>query len=194
MPGTIEPGTVVSHPVELTDLAPTIQDYLGAGTVAGQTGLDLRSTIETGARPARLMARGMCFDREANRAERAKDPTFAPKWRMVSLHGPEDHFVYREVETFPERYWVRGAEVRVGDPTSPPELDRVRGMMRDQARSILQGSAEELTAESVSDAERAALEALGYIEEDPAAPVPPAPEPQAPPVPEPPALPAPQPP
>lgn len=156
-PGRIAPGTVVTHPVELSDLAPTIVDYFGI-EMEGTTGTSLRAAMEQGAIPHPL-ARAMAFDREPNRAARKADPTFKPTWRQGALRGPRDHFLYRDAEGYASHYFR--CDIEACDLSD--EIDvRVADMLENAARDLLSAKLGARPEKSASEQEM--LEALGYTE------------------------------
>lgn len=159
-PGRIQPGTVVREPVELTDLAPTVLGMLGLEPLEQHHGIDLEPTISAG-RHERLVAGSVAFDREANRAARERDPGFKPTFRMASVRGPDDRLTVREAPQYPTRYWHLGREVTV---IPDPEQVKLKSWLESRARELLTTGP---IVSSVSEADRALLESLGYIEDVP---------------------------
>ena len=148
-PGVLPAGRVVPTPVELTDVVPTVADYLGFEL---GTGVSLRPAID-GERLPRLVARSVCYDREANRAARERDPNHRPSWRMATARGLRERVIVREHPSY-------GDEVRVDAGEASPE---VLGRLGDLARELLQdATAGRQTSTTAADQEL--LEALGYVE------------------------------
>jgi hypothetical protein len=85
-PDRIAAGTIVSSPVELTDLAPTILDLVAASSRLGSASLFAE----------RQYARSICFDRAANARARAAREIDRPTYRMVALAGADGTFVHRD--------------------------------------------------------------------------------------------------
>ncbi len=170
LPGGKHAGARVDDPVELLDLAPTILDLLGLPAAGSMEGRTLRDTIQgTG---HRMQARGLCFDRPANEADRAAGRISKPTWRLASLRAPSSLFVRRESPDHPDEYYdmdedpsqsMSELEARLQDSDGA----QLMGMLADQADRLMQGMGAELversTQELSSEAEEA-LRALGYIE------------------------------
>jgi arylsulfatase A-like enzyme len=166
LPGRIPAGRVVDGPVELDDLAPTALDWLGLDAVPTHHGVDLREAIESGKRP-RAVARAVTMDREANRAARAQDRAFKPKWRMASIGGLDDKLVVREAQGYPERWWFRGVETPIpatvdpADPVAAAEAT-LRQTYADEARALFR---DEAPVGEVTGSEADLLKQLGYTED-----------------------------
>jgi len=167
-PGQIPAGIRVPGPVELTDVLPTLYALLDEPVPEGLDGRSLVDTFTGG--PARTHARGVCFDREANLAEReanAGRPT-PPKWRMAGLLSLDHLFVHRDHADFGDQYY-RSADLErdvIADEVATPQGAEAIGLLKDTARRLLQageGGVERSNIE-LSDEDRARLEALGYIE------------------------------
>jgi arylsulfatase A-like enzyme len=151
-PGQISPGAEVAGPVSTTRISDTVLDYLA---IDGRGDQSLRSLIDGDSEPEALV-HSICFDREANKMERALDPTFRPKWRMASSWAAGQLLVVRESPRMEDSFFlVSGAEAGAGETVS-------RERMRHEAASVLTGSMGALPA--LSDADRGLLEALGYVD------------------------------
>jgi arylsulfatase A-like enzyme len=85
-PERITAGTIVSTPVELTDVAATILDFVGVSSPLGSSSLF----------EPRRYARSICFDRAANRRAREARAIDRPTYRMVALAGVDGTFVHRD--------------------------------------------------------------------------------------------------
>ncbi len=163
MPGRIAPGTRVGDLVELTDVAPTILALLGQPVPVSMEG---RSIV--GAEP-RLQARGLCFDRPANEAARARGEIERPTWRAASLRGPTDLYVRREAP-FAEDEWYD----LVADPAglrdvrtarlADPGQRLVADLLRERADGLLVAGKPEGGVTTVTREQAERLEALGYRE------------------------------
>jgi arylsulfatase A-like enzyme len=160
-PGRIQARTQVAEPVELADLAPTILSYVGLPPSGSHTGVDLRPAIE-GGRALHTVARAICFDRESNRASRKRDPKFPPTWRMASVRSANDRLIVREAGVHLYRVWSgRGGLWR---EVLPESLDPTWVVEAHQIATDLLGGEVGRISDVASDRERAALEALGYVE------------------------------
>ncbi len=169
--GRIPSGVRVPDPTELTDVVPTLYELLGQPVPSG---LDGRSLVPTwsGSR-GRDHARGVCFDREANLAERDAAvsqgrPPPPPRWRMAALRGTDHLYVHRDSSGFGDQLYdlVDPEQERIAEETATPEgAERVE-LYRGLARELLTAgeAGVERSAIELSDEDRARLEALGYIE------------------------------
>ncbi|MBN2798186.1 MAG: sulfatase [Deltaproteobacteria bacterium] len=151
LPDALPAGRVIPTPVELTDVAPTIADYLSLD-LQRATGISLRIGID-GERLPRRTARSICLDRAANRAARALEPDLPPRWRMASSRGLRERVVVREAEGFADQ-----TEVWRDDPPDEALWEALRA----DARALLATQAQGETSTSAGD--RDLLEALGYVE------------------------------
>jgi len=137
--------------VELNDVPVTLLDLIGI-----EHDGDGHSLVDHG----RSVARSLCYDREANLAARAKDPGQRPTLRMAGLRSETSLFVRRESEDFDDALYLvedgpHATEVDVSaDVDTAPLVELVR--------PLLEGDADRSAVE-LSDAERARLEALGYM-------------------------------
>jgi arylsulfatase A-like enzyme len=157
LPGRIPAGAIVDHPVELTDITPTIADYLELD-IPGTTGVSLRGAIERGEIP-HAMARSMAFDREPNRAARAEDPTFKPTWRQAGLRGPLDRYLHRDAAGYSPIYF----SCNMDGCTRTDEIEvRKADLFQSAATTLLSTELGERAEKSSSEA--AMLEALGYVD------------------------------
>lgn len=143
--------------VELNDLGPTLLDLAG---VSSPEGLDGHSLVTEG----RSLARSLCYDREANLAARADDPTQRPTFRMAGLRSDSSLFVRREAPGFDDALYLApegpgftavGAFDFSADVDTAPLVELIR--------PLLEGNAGRSAVE-LSEAERMRLEALGYLE------------------------------
>jgi arylsulfatase A-like enzyme len=156
-PGHVEAGQRLAHPVEISDLLPTIYSLLKLPEVAALDGMDLRG-------PPRDVVRGICFDREANLAERERNPGAPPRWRMAAIRTGSVFYLHREAEGFEDQL------VDLSDPerdlAGTPEGEALSAAYRVAARELLEaGSAGvERSGVELSPELRAGLEALGYVE------------------------------
>jgi hypothetical protein len=151
-PGVIPAGTEVRGPVATTRIFDTVLDYLEAG---GDGSTSLRRMIEGETDPAELV-HSICFDREANKIDRALNPDFRPKWRMASTWAAGQLYVVRESPRMEDAvFLVGGAEAGAGDNLS---VDR----LKQAAASVLTGSLGALPELSIED--QRLLEALGYVD------------------------------
>lgn len=157
LPGRIPAGTVVEHPVELSDLGPTLADYLEL-PLPGASGASLRPAIESN-QLIRPLARSMAFDREPNRAEREKDRSFQPTWRQAGLRGPLDRYLHRDHPDYLPIYFACTEEgCRRTDEIEVKKAD----YFQQQAQQLLATELGERAQKSESEA--AMLEALGYVD------------------------------
>jgi hypothetical protein len=86
-PDRIAAGTVITSPVELTDVAATVLDLVGVDYPLGGASLFVEE---------RAYARSICFDRAANTRARAAGTIDRPTYRMVALAGADGTLVHRE--------------------------------------------------------------------------------------------------
>ncbi len=167
-PEKVPAGVRVADPVELTDLLPTIYELLGEPIPEGLDGRSQVGTFTGG--PGRDHARGLCFDREANVAEReanAGRPT-PPRWRMAGLRGQDTLYVHREHAGFGDLFY-RSEDWnsdRIAEEVSTEDGAAGIGLLKGLARGVLEAgeAGVERSAVELSDEDRARLEALGYIE------------------------------
>ncbi|MFH1465199.1 MAG: sulfatase [Pseudomonadota bacterium] len=162
-------GTSVADPVELSDIAPTILDYLGLQAPASMQGSSLRDAMSgTG---HRLQARGLCLDRVANQASRAAGKPAS--WRMASLRAPMSLFVHRDSPDHPDEYYdlaadPGGARDVLEERLQDPDGGQLMGLLAQQADGLLKGMGQDLVERSNAEltAEQTeALKMLGYIDE-----------------------------
>ncbi len=179
-PGRVTPGAKIDQPFEGTDLAPTLLDLVGLPEAPGMTGASAAGLIESdppkGAGKGRVMARSLCFDREANVAGRANGTLTKPKWRMAALRGPDSRYVEREVHGT-AGYTGAGSSPEYFDLTADPTGEKdviasvgctpagqeLLGLLSGQTKELFSSNATERSAAEVSPEERAKLEALGYL-------------------------------
>ncbi len=156
--GHIAPG-VVSHPVEGTDVAPTILNLLDLPT-EGMSGVDAL----TG---GRSLASSMCFDRDTNLAERKAKRITKPQWRLGALRSESARWVHREIDGRGELFEIAADPTGVADVAprwaADPVLAEQLGNLRSTTTALFQADSS-LSAQELSAADRAKLEALGYLE------------------------------
>ncbi|MBT3218958.1 MAG: sulfatase, partial [Proteobacteria bacterium] len=146
LPDLIEAGKTVDEVVAISDVAPTILDYLG---LPGSH--SLRSGINTN-QWAPSTVGSICFDREANRLERQKNKDFPPTYRMASARSRQGLYIAREHDDFEDRVFFF---------VEPEDRQLATENLRRQAKALFEG---EGGAPDLSETDRARLEALGYIE------------------------------
>ncbi|MCP4806599.1 MAG: sulfatase [Proteobacteria bacterium] len=143
--------------VELDDVTPTVLDLLGLPAGRGLDGQSLRGT-------PRSVVRSLCYDRDANMAIRSGEIGSRPTARMAGLRSDDALFVRREHESFADAFY-RAPEgegfrlVTEEDVSAGEDL----AVLVQHADELLSGDAERSAVE-LTDAERARLEALGYLE------------------------------
>jgi arylsulfatase A-like enzyme len=166
--GRVPAGVRVPGPVELTDVLPTVYDLIDEPIPPEIDGRSLVPSF-SGER-IRDYARGVCFDRQANVAERESNAgrSTPPKWRMAGLRSTSHLYVHRDHTEFGDQYFrLQDPETNViSDEVSTPEGTEAIGIYRDIARALLEAGSEgvDRSAIELSDEERLRLEALGYIE------------------------------
>ncbi len=169
LPGTLAAGTVLEHPVEGSDLAPTVLSLVGIEPPSTMTGHDARMPR------ASAYARSMCFDRAANRAERAAGTLTAPRWRLASTRGTFLRAVVAEHDNAAGLWDLArdpGGEASLAalpdaasTAGSPTPAAHDGSALLDAARALLRTNATTRSGEAqISDEERARLEALGYLD------------------------------
>ncbi len=167
-PGRVPEGRRIDEPFEGDDLAPTILEIVGVDRPASMTGKSAAGLVDLGEGRGRIEARSLCFDREANVAARAEDPTFKPKWKMAGVRGPKTRYVQREIGRGPEFFDLAAEPQGVTDVyatvATTPEGQQLFAHLSEQADSVLSGDASARSAVDVGDDERARLEALGYLD------------------------------
>ena len=167
-PGRVPEGRRIDEPFEGDDLAPTILEIVGVDRPASMTGKSAAGLVDLGEGRGRIEARSLCFDREANVAARAEDPTFKPTWKMAGVRGPKTRYVQREIGRSPEFFDLSAEPLGVTDVyatvATTPEGSQLVAHLREQADSVLSGDASARSAVDVGDDERARLEALGYLD------------------------------
>jgi arylsulfatase A-like enzyme len=191
LPGTLPAGAVITHPVEGSDLAPTVLSIVGIAPPSTMTGRDARVA---GTAP---LARSVCFDRAANRAARAAGAITAPRWRLASARGLTLRALVTEYDGSSQIWDLArdpaGTTIHVdgaggtsegagtpgqADPQTPASEPV---LLLDAARDVLRSGASVRSGEAqVSDEERAKLEALGYLDPLGEAPAPAVPASRAP--------------
>lgn len=167
-PGRIAPGQRIPQPFEGTDLAPTLLEIVGVDIPSTMTGVSAAGLIGAGEGKGRIEARSMCFDREANLAAREAGEIDKPKYRMVSLRGPNTRYVQRETGRDPEFFDLttdpKGLVDLYPEKRWQPMSAELLGILSRNATALLGSDATERSAAEVSEAERQRLEALGYLD------------------------------
>jgi hypothetical protein len=161
--GVIPPGTQVQGLVEVSDFAPTLYSLLGVQAPDEVEGVDLSVDWQ-----GRTQARGLAFDREANLAARASDPTHRPTLRLAGLRSANSLFIRRESSKFSDALYRSESEgscalCPVSDHSQAQEFPMEVQALAQQADALLNGDAERSAAELTPE-ERAMLEARGYME------------------------------
>ena len=162
LPGVLPAGKVVTELVELGDVAPTVYDLLDLPEPAGVEG---RSLVPLAfGRQGRPFARGLCFDREANLAARARGLTTAPTFRLVTLRTADQRYVWREAPGFGEALYDRATDPREEAPRQGSDAEV--GALRAVAVELVEGmGASAARSAAEPDAEtREKLEKLGYLQ------------------------------
>jgi arylsulfatase A-like enzyme len=167
LPGQVPAGTRVEAPFEGSDLAPTVLDLIGIAPPETMTGRSSAAQFRTPG--GRATARSMCFDRDANKAERAAGRIDKPRFRMVGVRSTDARYMLRELDGAAQYFDLASdplglVDVRTavsGDPARASGLQTLEA----HARGVLESDATSRSgAAELSDSERAKLEALGYIE------------------------------
>ena len=160
LPGRLAGGTVLTHPVEGSDLAPTVLSVVGIDPPGTMSGRDARMSGDRG------QARSMCFDRAANRAERAAGTLTAPRWRLASVRGASLRATVVEHDDTSSLWDLTNdpAGTTASTPADAAPGGEVPALV-DAARALLRSDATSRSgAAQVSADERAKLEALGYLD------------------------------
>ncbi|MFT5679765.1 MAG: arylsulfatase A-like enzyme [Myxococcota bacterium] len=165
MPGRIEPGTVVSVPVELTDLAPTIYDLLKVKPPPTVRGVPLTDAFADPTFSPRTEARAMSFDRQANLEARRAGEITAPIYRMMALRKPGNYlFVRRDAPGYDDALYDLSSGTEFDPPVDNPGLSRALAeSASDHLKTMTQEALDRSGAEP-DEATQDALRALGYIE------------------------------
>jgi arylsulfatase len=149
----IPAGQVVSTPVELGDVAPTVYGALGLAAPDSVEGQSLLAS-------ARTEARMLAYDRPANLQARELDPTQRPTFRVVGLRSDRSLFLHREAPGWDDALYVADcADCPLVVTTEPAPL-----VLVDRAGRLLTGDAARSAVE-MSEEERLRLEALGYLQD-----------------------------
>jgi arylsulfatase len=155
--GKLDP-TVITAPVEGSDLAPTVLARLGLS----RDGMGGRDALTE----PRESAASMCFDRETNLVERREGRITAPRWRLASLRGETDRWVEREIDdtllAFDLSADPAGLAPLPAETLADPAWSARAALTRDLTRALFAGDSAR-SAATLSDEERAKLEALGYL-------------------------------
>lgn len=157
-PGHVASG-VVSHPVEGTDVAPTILETLGLPTT-GMTGVNALTANRT-------IASSMCFDRDTNLTERKAGRITQPRWRLGALRSESARWVHREIDGRGEFFDLTTDPTGVADVAAAWALDpEGAGQLQTlrETTSVLFLSDSSHSGQEHTPEERAKLEALGYLE------------------------------
>lgn len=158
-------GTRIVNPVEGTDLAPTVLGLVGIEPPPTMTGS--RAVTDDGTPGSRSVARSMCYDRDANQAERAAGRITKPKYRMAAARMPSARCVQRELSGSRELFDLAADPAGLADVRSVVELTQDGGNLLagcDQIIKDLFAASTDRSAAELSDEERERLKALGYLE------------------------------
>jgi arylsulfatase A-like enzyme len=156
--GTLPPS-VLTSPVEGTDLATTLLARLGLPALGDGVDAVAATRVEAGS---------MCFDRATNLAERAAGRIEQPTFRIASVRGENARFIHREFDSRLE-YFDLAAEP-AGLLNSEPGFRQTEAgtallpILQSHTAAMLAGDTSRSSAE-VSDEERLKLEALGYLDQ-----------------------------
>lgn len=147
-PSILPEGTVMESFVEISDILPTIFDAIAQKTPDTIEGRSFMNAIYTNQH--RAYARGICYDRDANLAQRSIDPSFKPTFRMSALQTANGTWTYRE-----QNQSIEGPE----NTELSSDLDAI-------LRQTLVMDAQTLSDinPDVDEQTRQQLEALGYME------------------------------
>lgn len=168
LPGRVPAGTVLTSPVELTDVAPTALGLIGQGAPMAD-GVDLSPWL-SGQRsdPPRPFARSIAWDRPANLEARASGASTRPIWRVVALRAADGRYVLRETVGAAGAWYEHANDPGETSPAPPPP-DRIEALSA-AARAML--DAHRISAglegpppEAMDAETEEKLRALGYIEE-----------------------------
>jgi arylsulfatase A-like enzyme len=165
-PARVPAGTQVTSPFEGSDLAPTVLDLVGIRPPETMTGRSAAAQFTTPG--GRSSARSVCFDREANRSERAAGRITKPQYRMASTRSQDARYVLQELGGAASYYELASDPLGVRDVRDAAAADPARAAemtaLDAQARALFESDATARSgAAEISDAERARLEALGYL-------------------------------
>jgi arylsulfatase A-like enzyme len=165
LPGTIDSGTRITGPVELTDVAPTIYDLLDVEAPSTSSGSSVGDALYSGVFSARPEARSLTFDRPINLTERRAGRIDKPTYRMAALRRPGQYlYIYRDAPSAENTWYDLSSSDGEGAATAlPPGLQS----LQDSARTLLEEMSAEDLQRSTTEPDKAAeerLRALGYIE------------------------------
>jgi arylsulfatase A-like enzyme len=165
MPGRIEPGTVVSAPVELTDISPTVYDLLSVKPPSTIRGIPLTDALVDPGFAPRTEARAMSFDRQANLVARRAGEITAPVYRMMALRKPGSYlFIRRDAPGYDDELYDLSVGTEDDPPVDNPGLSRA---LSESATEYLKAMTQEALDRSGAEPDEAtqeALRALGYVE------------------------------
>lgn len=158
----IAPGSVVSSPVELLDIAPTTLDLLGLPSIGEGRSLAAWVSADPPADPPHLFARSFTYDRPSNIAARRRGETGGPQHRMVALRALEGRYVLREAPGEGEAWYDLQSSSDERQPSALP--GSLASALRASADALLRG--QDRPAADALDAEtRERLRQLGYVDE-----------------------------
>lgn len=147
-PSILPEGQTVTDFVEISDILPTIFEAIAQKAPKGSEGLSMMNAIYTNQH--RGYARGICYDREANLAQRQIDPTFKPTYRMSALQTNNGTWTYKEQSKL-----ISGPD----NKNLSLKLEQVLHQTMAMDTVTLQGINPEVDSHT-----RQQLEALGYVE------------------------------
>jgi arylsulfatase A-like enzyme len=179
-PDHVTAGVRVEQPFEGDELAPTILDAIGIEPPKSMTGISAAGLVGAGKGQGTKLARSMCFDREANVADRAAGKIDKPQWRMAGVRDAAGRYVERETGR-PAEYFdlttdSKGLTDVINLFQQSPDGATLLKLYEGAAQSVLTSDATKASAIDVGEDERKRLEALGYLDgtasegEAPAAP------------------------
>jgi arylsulfatase A-like enzyme len=148
-PTILPRSTEVSAFVEISDILPTLFEAIVQEPPQTSKGVSLMTAIYTNSH--RGYARGICYDRKANLAQRAMDPDFKPTFRMSALQTIDGTYTFYEHNNVFE---------------SPDGVDAIEPVYSEVLKEVLaldQATMNSINPE-VSEETRQRLEALGYVE------------------------------
>jgi len=157
-PGLARPG-VVTEPVGLIDVVPTVLDLVGIPAPAGLDGMSLAGRVRGGSTPGGQPGRVFYMETAPGNAQAARDDRFKV---MRFEDGRELAF---DLAADPEEKRPLGSAM---DPDVVARLDRLRAELvrrHDECQRRRERSAAERTGETELDpTRREKLRALGYAE------------------------------
>jgi arylsulfatase A-like enzyme len=160
-PGHVVPGTVVAAPFEGDDLAPTLLALLGLPIPDSMTGRSAAPALVGEA--GRSVARSLCYDRAANRAEREAGRIDKPRYRMAGLRAAASRYVQHELDGSSAFYVLDQDPSGLRDQSSAQSADAMNALR--ELASGLFAARTDRSAVDLSAQDRERLEKLGYMEQ-----------------------------